>query len=260
MPETRHAMSSPLQNGLLFNSLSLSEPGVDVIQVICQLPEGIKPAPFLQSWQIISARYEVLRTAFHWEETARPRQEMYAEISVPFRVEDWSGSPAGECEARLECFLREDRQQAFAVWTPPLWRVALFLLSAEASRCVFTFHHAILDGRSLPTVLGDVFACYRALLDGTPEAPERPPAPSVQAEAAPWWQPGNQEADELFWRQTLAGFDTPLTLPEEERNIVEANPLSAGASHSEEDLALSSELSQALRAFATEHDLTLNAM
>lgn len=258
--------STPPQNGLLFNSLSADEPGVDVIQVVCHIPEALQVTPFLHAWRLVTARHEVLRAAFRWEGIDQPVQEIFSEIEVPFALEDWSGYTAAECQTRLEDFLLRDRQQQFAPWTPPLWRITLFRLTPHLYHCVLTFHHAILDGRSLPIVLNEVVASYRRIVSGTLNAADAwsalPPARAYQ-EYASWWQQQDHLADENFWRQTLAGFEMPIFLPEEKGHSAvqdRTDSRTAGTSHAEQDLVLSSALSQALRQLAKEHGLTLNAI
>ncbi|GCE13514.1 non-ribosomal peptide synthetase [Tengunoibacter tsumagoiensis] len=258
MQKTATYLSTPLQNGLLFNSLVSHEPGVDVIQVICDLPEAIQAQHFLHAWQLISARHETLRTAFRWEETAQPMQEIFPDVTVSFTEEDWSDGTDAECQERLEGYLRQDRQRAFIPWTPPLWRVALIKRAAQLYWCILTFHHAILDGRSLPIVLDEVFTSYRAAVTGVVST--LPPAIPYH-DYASWWQQQDQAADNVFWQKWLAGFEASVPLPEDGRHGAgQPYDVAAGMSHVEHDLILSPELSQALRQFALTHELTLNAL
>ncbi len=259
MQKTAIYTSTPLQNGLLFNSLA-NEDGVDIIQVICQFPEAIQVEAFLHAWHVVGTRHEILRTAFRWKETDQPMLETFPETTISFHRENWCDCAEEERQGRLENYLRADRQRSFTPWIPPLWRVALFQLAHQLHWCVLTFHHAILDGRSLPIILSEVFACYRTTLSGAPD--KLPPAQPYQAYTS-WWQQQDQTANEAFWRQMLAGFKAPIPLPEEDRHFAspgEAGPALAGISHDEQDLILSPALSLALRQFATEHHLTLNVL
>ena len=43
-------------------------------------------------------------------------------------------------------------------------------------RCVWTYHHLMLDGWSQQLVLHDVFECYQRLRAGRPREPRRRPA------------------------------------------------------------------------------------
>jgi amino acid adenylation domain-containing protein len=82
---------------------------------------------------------------------------------------------------------------------------------------VFSFHHLLLDGWSMPLLLGELLRLYEALRIG--ERLALPPALPFRdyvdwlsrADAA---SPG---ATEAFWRRELAGFAAPTPLPLERR-------------------------------------------
>ncbi len=90
-------------------------------------------------------------------------------IGVPFQKPD-----AGK-NLKLNV-LRLDRQRGFVLTKAPLMRVALFQGGTQDSQFVWTFHHAILDGRSFATILNEVFAFYDAISRGQElELPQPPP-------------------------------------------------------------------------------------
>ena len=72
-------------------------------------------------------------------------------------------------------FLESDRGRGFDLDTAPLIRLHLFRLGECEYKFVWTFHHAVLDGRSFVIVLREVVAAYEAMLRRA--APELPPAP-----------------------------------------------------------------------------------
>ncbi|HXI04703.1 MAG TPA: condensation domain-containing protein, partial [Candidatus Saccharimonadales bacterium] len=76
--------------------------------------------------------------------------------------------------------------------------------------CIFTHHHLLLDGWSLPFVLETVFGAVEALAAGRPL---HAPAPEVMGRYAEWLSERNDEADAAFFRARLAGFDTPSPAP-----------------------------------------------
>jgi len=247
-------MSTPLQHGLLFENLAADEPGVDIIQIRCRLPEAVHLAPFWQAWRQVMARHEMLRAAFRRDGNSPALLEIVAEPALPLTLQDWSASPANEWQARLQDMLLDDRRQQFSPWTPPLWRFTLIKFRPEVYAGVLTFHHAILDGRSCSLVLNEVAALYRQMVSGSPAS--LAPVCSYQTYAS-WWQRLDVQTDEHFWRQTLAGFRTPLALPEMHDQQTAGE---IGASHQEEERILSPALAQALRQLAAEHALTLNVI
>ncbi|MBX9638918.1 MAG: AMP-binding protein, partial [Mycobacteriaceae bacterium] len=82
----------------------------------------------------------------------------------------------------------------------PAFRVALIRIARDRHRLVLTNHHIVIDGWSLPVVLGEIFANYH----GHPLAP----AGSYRTFLAFL---ADRDVDAAFtaWREALAGFDTP---------------------------------------------------
>jgi amino acid adenylation domain-containing protein len=245
---------TPLQEGLLFNSLSASEPGIDIIQVICTLHEELHVAAFQQAWQQMYARHTILRTALYWDSSGKPTQEIHEQIVFPFSFEDCVLASVQEQQEKLEHYLRDERQRGFVFEQPPLLRLALFKFSEAEYSFVLTFHHAILDGRSLPILFKDAFDTYEAIRS---DATLKLPAAQPYWNYAIWLQAQDLTPDETFWKRTLDGFSLPTTLPLEQSSQ-DLKPDTA--SHPEQSLLLSSELSQALRQYANKHQLTLNTL
>ena len=74
---------------------------------------------------------------------------------------------------------------------------------------MLTFHHVLVDGWSLSSVLGEVFTTYRAVLaGGDPCLPARRPYRDFVA----WSLEADSSEAEAVWRQELAGFTEPTWL------------------------------------------------
>ena len=79
---------------------------------------------------------------------------------------------------------------------------------AEEHRIVWTFHHALLDGRSFPLVLREVFALYGAAAPGA-----RPTCRSASVPRVHRVRRGlDLAAAEAYWRTYLSGFTAPTPL------------------------------------------------
>ena len=144
------------------------------------------------------------------------------EVEIQFIELDWSEkfsrdrdtpapnskNPSLQCQAYDE-WLRQDRRRGFDFSTPPLSRIALFRFGPIDHRLVWTFHHALLDGRSHRLVLEEAFAAYDAFKDGTYPSllPVRPFADHVE-----WLSRQDRAAAECFWRSVLADF-APTPVP-----------------------------------------------
>ena len=164
--------------------------------------EGSVDAPALErALRALAARHDVLRTRFV-ETPDGPRQHVGPEPHVPFREIDEPADDAAE-DATLRTFLREPFDLAAG---PPL-RALLLRRSQRSARLLLCMHHAVVDGASVPVILREVAALYRAELDGRPDDLE--PLPAQVADVAVWEAEAAhgpaRERHEAYWRERLAG-------------------------------------------------------
>ena len=82
---------SPLQQGMLFQSLAAAGADPNLIQITGELPEDIDPELFDTAWQKVAERHEVLRTSFHAGQVSK--QRIHKRTRVPFVFQDFSGLP-----------------------------------------------------------------------------------------------------------------------------------------------------------------------
>ncbi|HEX6201813.1 MAG TPA: condensation domain-containing protein [Thermoanaerobaculia bacterium] len=207
---------APIQEGMLFESLSRSRPGLYVSQVSCVLAGGLDPAAFAATWARLVARHAALRTGFLWEQAPQPVQVVLDEVAVPLGVEDWRDLPAAEASRRAAELLAGERRRGFDLSRPPLFRLVLVRLAEDRWRFAWTYHHLLLDGWSEAVVLREMGLVYPALAGGR-EAPLPPARP--YADFVRWVHAQDLAAAEAFWRGALGDFRRPTPLggrPEED--------------------------------------------
>ncbi len=244
---------SPMQEGMLFNFLVDRQSGVDVEQIVCSLHEPVDPALFQKAWEKVVARHPILRTSFEWEEVAEPIQVVHPEGAVPFEELDWRSRSPGEQEEGLISYLESDRHRGFLLQELPLMRIALFRLGEEEYRCVWTFHHALLDGRSFPLVLKEVFSFYEAFCQGRDISMD---LPRPFGDYIAWLQGKDHYQSGTFWREMLKGFTGPTPF-----NVSrDPHPGSGAKNHGARELRLSREVTENLNSFTRENGLTLNTL
>ena len=201
---------SPMQQGILFHALREQGSGVYVEQVTFRVEERLDPVTFAAAWQQLVQRHPILRTGFIWEGLDEPLQRVQREAVTPWAEHDLRDAACAEQQQILSTFLRADRRRDFDLAAPPLMRMALFRLKTHAYQLVWTFHHLLLDGWSLPLLLRDLAILYEAASQGQ-EARLSPVRPFRDYIA--WLKAQNRERTESFWREALRGFHAPTTLP-----------------------------------------------
>ena len=245
---------SPMQEGMLFHSLSAREPGVDVEQILCALHEELDTALFEKAWQLVVDRHAILRTSLRWTDTAKPRQEVHPQVNVRVLAQDWREVPDAERPGAFDGWLRTDRIRGFDLSQVPLMRLALFRTGDVDYQLTWTFHHVLLDGRGVRTVLNEVFAFYEALCRGEEL---RLPPPRPYREHIEWLGQQDLSKAETFWRQTLQGFAAPTALAV--ARATDHGP-GNGEVRGEQEVRLSRLVTSALRSFAQSNGLTLNTL
>ncbi len=244
---------SPLQQGMLFHYLREPASGTDIEQIVCTLPEPIESGRLRQAWERVVQRHAVLRTAFSWQGQSDPDQVVHASVDLPWQELDWSAVSQAEQEKRLAEFLVADRKVGFDMSRAPLLRVTLIRLGERNFQMVWTFHHALIDGRSFPTLLNEVFAFYDALCAGEQFTL---PEPKAYREYIEWIGSHEPAGAEQYWREQLQGFATPTPLVVESRT-----PLSQPDTRQGDDrVVLSEDATAGLIAFAKDCDTTLNTL
>jgi amino acid adenylation domain-containing protein len=252
MPERRYPLT-PLQKGMVYQSLRSPQSGLYVQQLAGRLREPLDVASFKGAWSRLIAHHAVLRTRIHLADGSDLCQEVEPDAPPEWTDEDWSTLPAEEREARFRRFLDDDRRRAFDFSAFPLLRLALFRLADDDIHFVWTYHHALLDAPSRTRVLEELFGLYDALRRGDDCRLADPPSFRAFVE---WLTGQDFHPARDFWLEFLNGFEnlTRLDLaPSRSR-------ARADFSRGHQDCVLSGEDTRTLRAFAARHDVTLGTL
>ncbi len=206
---------APMQAGMLFQAMlgrsSIAAAGYDVEQLHMLLDnEELDARAFGQAFSRVAQRHPALSTAFSWD-GPRPQQQVQTGCVVPLDVEDWRGLDPEERTRRRHDFLIRDRARAFELRRAPLMRVTVFRCDDHRTEAVWTFHHILLDGRSLAPVLREVFSAYQANLAGHLWMP--PPLPRAYQDFVEWVEARDPRPGRAYFRGLLAGKTAPTPLP-----------------------------------------------
>ncbi|AFQ15020.1 non-ribosomal peptide synthase/polyketide synthase [Bacillus thuringiensis] len=243
---------SPLQEGMIFHTLH-DQGDEHVAPYIVQLSFMIRGKmnipTFEQAWKSVIQRHEIFRTAFVWDEIEEPVQVVYENIPFKVNKEDWRTMTSEEIEEKRKVFLELDRKQAFQFDEAPLMRVTVIQEGEEEYRIVWTHHHILLDGWSLPLVFNELLTVYQKRMNG--EAVKLPKS-SPYKKYIQWLREQDKEQAEQFWREKLKGFTAPTLLGLESKE--------GEKGYTEKVTYLSEEQTQALQGWAKRNKLTLSTV
>jgi amino acid adenylation domain-containing protein/non-ribosomal peptide synthase protein (TIGR01720 family)/FkbM family methyltransferase len=245
---------SPVQEGMLFHNLYAPQAGDYILQSHSLLEKQPDVVAFEQAWQHVVDRHTVLRTFFVWEGVKRPIQVVQRQVKLPLEQQDWSGLEKLEQQKQLKTFLLEDRARGFDLNRAPLMRLVLIRLDEHSYYFIWTHHHLLLDGWSLPLIFREVFETYEALRQGRElELPRPRPFRDYIA----WLQQQDLKQAEVFWRQMMRGLKS---VPRLQIARSGNNSVAQQEGYKEHRVALPAATTTALRALGRQHQLTLNTL
>jgi surfactin family lipopeptide synthetase C len=245
---------SPMQKGMFFHSLYAPNSGAYIEQVSYLLEGDFNVSAFKQAWQQVIARHGVLRTSFFWDDLEKPLQLVHSHARLPLEEIDWRSLASIEQQEQLTAYLKSDRERGFVFSKAPLMRLTLIHLGERAYQFIWTRHHLLMDGWSVPLLQKEVFAFYEAYRKG--EQIELK-APRPYGDYIGWLQQQDLSSAELYWREALKGFAKPTPLPFKVSRSSESTELEE---FEDQRASLSQETTASLQALARRHQLTMNTL
>lgn len=210
----------PAQHGMIMNSLRAPADGVDIVQLTVDWPEPLTDAALRAAWQYVVRRHQVLRTAYAVTDDG-VISLVHEACPARTRCLDLPAlAPAGP-DRPFEEWLLADRREGFDLANPPLARLTLIRrpfpsadgVRAPVFRTVLTWHHAILDARSIRLLIDELVRGYTAIrAGGTPAAPPRPDFAAFVS----WWDQASAlrtRQARQFWQEYLSGVALSQPLP-----------------------------------------------
>jgi len=240
---------SPLQEGMLFHTVYGSEDSVYVEQVTGKISGQFDPGKFALAWQTVIHRHPVLRSSFVWQNQDTPLQIVNRTTDTSGSTileEDWRHLSAPQQAEQFQQYLVTDRHKGFQLDQYPLMRFSLIRSDDTTWQWIWSHHHIILDGWSLPIILKEVLTVYKSPTQSLPLVPG-------YGDYIQWLATRNYDQTKQFWQETLAGITTSTRLAwwiEEQRET----------GYGEVELRLTPAEFALLQNMAQTHRLTLNTL
>jgi len=241
---------TPIQEGMLFHTLLDS--GNNYIEQLSWKIIRLNVYAFQQAWDSLIARHAVLRSAIFLQE-GRHLQAVHRDARPRWDLIDLREFSLEEKRRRVEDILRVERTREFELDRAPLLRLSLLRTAEDEHIFIFSHHHILFDGWSLPLLLDELLVLYKAALDGvSTELPLVDPFRNY----LDWLARQNRAEWRNFFRDALGDFSGATSLPlpfdgssPESGEILDDN-------YARKIREVDSSTSAALDAFARRHALT----
>ena len=239
---------TPMQEGMLFHALFDDALDVYTLRLAIDIEGAFELPVFRRSVEALLRRHANLRAGFRHAGLPQPVQLIPRQTTVPVREIDFSGLPECEAADRLADLAEEEARTTFDLTRPPLLRFTVVRLGAERHRIALNCHHILLDGWSMPVLLGELFRLYN---QGGSDA-GLPPVPPFRTFLA-WLKGQDRSAGLAAWRKGLAGVEGPTRLAPPGTGPTDMLP-------NEHRRELTDELSAGLQVVARRHSVTLSTI
>ncbi|WP_443048513.1 amino acid adenylation domain-containing protein [Streptomyces sp. NBC_00272] len=241
-----------LQLGLLYHSRrhESSARYLDVFRYTLEMPWDEEE--FRRAFDQLTARHAALRSAFDLN-GAEPLQVVLPRVHGGLEIADLRPLDDAAAEAEVAAHVEERRRHPYTFDRPPLYLFRAHV-RATAVDLVLSFHHALLDGGSVATLLQELLQDYAhgLGLDTGPVEGAAPPSPAahVRLERAAL----RSAESRRYWREKLAGCE-PLP-------VESFSPHLPGTGHrpASRRVDLPAALVEQARSLAAEHALPVKSV
>jgi non-ribosomal peptide synthase protein (TIGR01720 family) len=245
---------SHMQQGMLFHNLYAPKSTTYFLQLGCTLNGSLDIEAFSNAWRGVISRHSILRTAFVWQGLEQPVQVVCSDAEFLLERLDWSELTPSQQEHKFETLLKEDRLEGFDLGKAPLMRFKLIRRSEDSYYFVWSRHHLLMDGWSLPLILREVFALYAAHVHHLDVQME--PSRSF-GDYISWLNEQDMSAAENFWRESLQNFTAPTLIG---KSLSYNSQPGSAETYGEMRRQLSAEMTQQLQSYVRRRQLTLNTL
>ncbi|BBN81580.1 non-ribosomal peptide synthetase [Pseudoalteromonas sp. A25] len=245
---------SMLQKGMWLvsqrNSLCNDIPYLEQVSMV--LSGEVDVEAFSYAWQRVIQTHSILRTAFV-KGVDEPLQLVIEDIELPLQIDEQESfllSDTSESDY-LKGIAEREYRQGIDLTKAPCMRLRLLPFGEDRYGFIWTYHHLILDGWSLPTLFANLLAFYSARIN----------AQYIQIredhfkDYIAYLAEQNAATEQSFWHRYLSNVYEPTLVSEHIQcdNSDAPKPLMAQL-----DVALDIQQQSKLVSFAKTHGFTIN--
>lgn len=163
--------------------------------------EPIDPAKWKQAWETLIRRHAILRTAFDWENPARPLQVVLKDVPVEVTIHEATATGTLDNFRNAVVELAKARyEKGINIRRPPLMDFEVVTSSAW-SAVIWTRHHLITDGWSLSRLYEEMLTAYTESNNKPGDVKEQIGYGSYVSQLEPLL---NRDQSKKYWQDYLA--------------------------------------------------------
>ncbi|MBZ9521407.1 non-ribosomal peptide synthetase [Bacillus safensis] len=193
---------TPMQEGMLYHAMLDPNSSSYFTQLELGISGDFDLDLFEKSLNELVRTYDILRTAFVYQQLQKPRQVVLAERHIDVYREDLSHLNHQEQKKVLDQYKKQVRKQGFHLTNDLLLKVAVFQLNETNWHLIWSNHHIIMDGWSMGVLMKKLFHYYESYRNGrTPDRSQGKP----YADYIQWLGKQNKQEAEDYWTERLDG-------------------------------------------------------
>ncbi|OCQ19649.1 hypothetical protein A7985_19725 [Pseudoalteromonas luteoviolacea] len=241
---------SHLQQGMWFQSqLSTAAMAPYLEQSRMMFKGTFDCEAFVYAWQRVMTQHSILRTAFTTLD-GEPVQVVVESAVLPVHIDTDLDIPVDEQMHYLDTVAEQEYQQGIRLERAPCMRLRLLQLGSTRWGFVWTYHHMVMDGWSVPVLFSEILGFYQARIEGRN-------TPVTQDNYADFIQLLDKQPAQSalqFWQSYLQDIDTPTLISEH----LSASEHDADIQYKEQTLQLPLSLCSQIRHCTVKFGLTAN--
>ncbi|MCZ4517685.1 amino acid adenylation domain-containing protein [Rhodococcus ruber] len=192
---------SALQLGLVYQvGVDAHAAGLYTVRTVVEVDRVLDGDKVRRALQSVVDNTAALRTAFVTPEGEAPVQVVLSSVEAPLTVIDLGDSSANEVDAAWNRVLADDRDRAFDIDAPPLFRLTLVHLPGGVDRLLTTYWFGCFDGGSSALLVSRVLELH----DGADTHIDH-----GYREYLRWLISRDRSESEQAWQRWFADVDTP---------------------------------------------------
>lgn len=196
-----------IEKGIVFYYQKAKQSGMYHDQATFYYPiADLNEERFSQALTLLALKHDILRSCLNFDDYSEPLKIIRKEPQVNYTHFDLQKHTIPEQEQIIEKDIKQDIATPFNEKAGDLWRITTYQLTDKSIALFVSFHHAILDGWSLASMMVELSDIYKTLCDDDRFVPAKLASTYKDSLIAELATKENKESAN-FWKEKLSGAE-----------------------------------------------------